>query len=337
MTCGMLAHYANLPRCRVPICSINYVMIKIGQYYVFQMVRHYARKTERAKHPNEVFEAAARDHSNGTSIRRDATLNGIPFTTLARYIPILKANNDSADGVSFGYKKTRQVVGEQWDKQMVEYAKKSARIFHGITVQDLRRLAYQVAVANNIAKIPESLAKEEGAAVDWAKHFIGRYKNITIRQPEATSIQRMTNFNPLNVKIFMDNLEVVLSRPCGFGSDQIWNVDETGVTTVQKPVMVLAEIGVKPVDYIVSQERGTLVTVCCAVDALGNHMPPFFVFPRVNIQEHWLLTAPPGNVATGHLKATGWMTADETFHNIDACPCIWQNEKGGIAVQLSLS
>ena len=162
---------------------------------------------------------------------------------------------------------------------MAEYAKKAARIFHGITVQDLRRLAYQVAVANNIAKIPESWAKEESAGVDWAKHFIERHRDITIRQPEATYIQRMTNFNPHNVKISMDNLEVVLSRFCGFGPDQIWNVDETGVTTVQKPVKVLAEKGVKQVGSIVSQERGTLVTVCCAVNVLGNHMPPFLVFP----------------------------------------------------------
>ena len=54
----------------------------------------------------------------------------------------------------------------------------------------------------------------------------------------------------------------------------------------------------------VSQEMGTMVTVCCAVNALGNHIPPFFVFPRFNVQENWLLTAPPGSSATGHPKAT---------------------------------
>jgi len=109
----------------------------------------------------------------------------------------------------------------------------------------------------------------------------------------------------------MDNLEQVLSRPGGFGPDQIWNVDETGVTTVQRPVKVLAEKGAKQVGSIVSQERGQLVTVCCAVNALGNHMPPFFVFPRVNVQDSWMLTGPPGSSATGHPKATGWMTIED--------------------------
>ena len=64
----------------------------------------------------------------------------------------------------------------------------------------------------------------------------------------------------------------------------------------------------------VSQERGALVTVCCAVNALGNYIPPFFVFPRANVLESWLLTAPPGSSATGHPKATGWMT-EKGFQN----------------------
>ena len=53
-----------------------------------------------------------------------------------------------------------------------------------------------------------------------------------------------------------------------------------------------------------------LIIAFCAVNALGNHIPPFFVFPRVNVQENWLLTAPPGSSATGHPKATGWMTEE---------------------------
>ena len=34
------------------------------------------------------------------------------------------------------------------------------------------------------------------------------------------------------------------------------------------------------------------------------------MFLRVNVQDNWLLTAPPGSNASGHHKATGWMTED---------------------------
>ena len=88
----------------------------------------------------------------------------------------------------------------------------------------------------------------------------------------------------------MDKLENVLRRNPAYGPDQIWNLDETGVTTVQRPSKILAEKGTKQVGSVVSQERGTLVTLWCAVNAIGNSIPPYFVFPRVNVQDHWLLT-----------------------------------------------
>ena len=66
----------------------------------------------------------------------------------------------------------------------------------------------------------------------------------------------------------------------------------------------------KQVGTTVSQERGNIVTLCCAVNALGNTIPLFFVFPSVNIQSQWLAAAPPGSAATGHPKVTGWMTAE---------------------------
>ncbi|XP_033124341.1 uncharacterized protein LOC117122744 [Anneissia japonica] len=211
-----------------------------------------------------------------------------------------------------GYGQPRLVLNAQLEENIVAYAKKAAAIFYGITIQGLCELAYSLAIANDAPNIPNSWAKNNKAGIDWAQAFLKRNPSISIRKPEATSIQRMINFNPHNVSMFFNNLENVLNRPAGFQGDQIWNVDETGVTTVQKPCKVLATKGVKQVASAVSQERGTLVTLCCAVNAIGNTIPPFFVFPRKKTQDHWLLTAPPGSDASGSHTASGWMT-DEVF------------------------
>ena len=56
----------------------------------------------------------------------------------------------------------------------------------------------------------------------------------------------------------------------------------------------------------VLQERGKLVTLCCAANALSNTIPHFLCFPEQN----WLLTAPLGSVATGHKSQTGWQNID---------------------------
>ena len=75
----------------------------------------------------------------------------------------------------------------------------------------------------------------------------------------------------------------------------IYNVDETGVTTVQRPDKVVARRGTRQVGAVTSAERGTLITVAFAVNALGNSMPPFF-FPRVRYHDYFVRDGPLGSV-----------------------------------------
>ena len=108
---------------------------------------------------------------------------------------------------------------------MVEYAMKATVTFHGITVDDLRQIAFRLAVANDIARLPaENGTNEEKAGVAWAKYFLERHKDMSIRKPEATSRQRMANFNKHNVGKVTNNVERVVSRAGGFGPDQNVNI-----------------------------------------------------------------------------------------------------------------
>ncbi|CAK1593710.1 unnamed protein product [Parnassius mnemosyne] len=64
-----------------------------------------------------------------------------------------------------------------------------------------------------------------------------------------------------------------------FEPKDIWNMDETGVTTVQKPSKILAQKEIKQVGAVTSAERGRLVTVAVAINAQGGHIPSFFCIP----------------------------------------------------------
>lgn len=88
------------------------------------------------------------------------------------------------------------------------------------------------------------------------------------------------------------------------GPEQIWNVDETGISTVQKPRNVVAAKGVKQIGSVTSGERGSLVTMCAAVSATGNSVPPVCIFPRQNY--HFIRDGPTGCVSVTH--PSGWMT-----------------------------
>ncbi|CAG9137628.1 unnamed protein product [Plutella xylostella] len=141
--------------------------------------------------------------------------------------------------------------------------------------------------------------------------FMRRNPELSVRAAQATSLSRATSFNKSNVDAFYDNLTIVMDRD-NFGPQDIYNADETGITTVQKPNRVVARRGARQVGSVTSAERGTLVTVAFAGNAIGNVIPPFFVFPRVRFQEHFVRDGPIGSA--GGANPSGWMQ-DETFLN----------------------
>lgn len=157
--------------------------------------------------------------------------------------------------------------------------------------------------------VPPKWFENGHAGKDWFTNFMRRHPNLSIRTPEATSYARAVNFNRVNVGKFFDNFSNLLER-YKFEASDIYNVDETGVTTVQKPNKVVAIKGTKQVGAVTSGERGTLVTVCTAVSAVGNTVPPLFIFPRKKYHAHFIRGGPPGCI--GEANGSGWMN-EETF------------------------
>lgn len=92
-----------------------------------------------------------------------------------------------------------------------------------------------------------------------------------------------------------------------FSPHDIYNIDESGFTTVQIPAKVVSTRGKKQVGSLTSAERGELCTVLCGISAGGSALPPFFVFPRARMKESFLNGAPPG--AGGTATKSGWMNS----------------------------
>lgn len=148
-----------------------------------------------------------------------------------------------------------------------EYLLHASKLNYGLTTKATRNLAYQFAVANNI-EIPENWSVNKTASYDWLKGYFRRNVNLSLRRPESTSLSRATAFNKTTIGEFFNNLRCILEKK-KFGAEAIFNVDETGITTVHKPGKIIAMKGEKQVSQVTSAERGTLVTMCCGISAIG--------------------------------------------------------------------
>lgn len=140
------------------------------------------------------------------------------------------------------------------------------------------------------------------------KYFIKRNPVLSLRKREACSLSRATSFNQHNVSLFYTKLEDILKRHvCFSDGSRIYNLDETGCTTVQSPKRVISQKGVKRLNQITSAERGVLVTVCCIMNAYGHAILPVIIFPRVRFKDHMINGAPPRTI--GLACQSGWMNS----------------------------
>ena len=85
--------------------------------------------------------------------------------------------------------------------------------------------------------------------------------------------------------------------------ERIFNVDETGISNVQKPTKIIAKKGSRQVGKITSAESGKTMTVVCAMNATGTYIPPMFIFPCKRMVNTLMRGSPHGS--EGHASPSG--------------------------------
>lgn len=285
--------------------SILLILSVLNSFVSFlqEMPRNRLRTTSRGPTQDVMERAADLVLKGNMSIRKAAKTYDLCHVTLQRFINKRKANEQP----QMGYRPHNRVFSVDLEVELAEYLKTSANIFYGLSPKEVRSLAYKYAVANKL-KFPEKWHEFEMAGADWFTDFLKRNSTLSIRTPESTSIARACNFNKQTVGRFFDQLRDVMQK-YGCEPQNIYNLDETGITTAAKPDKIIASKGVKQVGGINSHERGTLVTLCVAVNAVGNIIPPMFIFPRKNYHDHFLADAPVGSI--GAANGSGWMQCAE--------------------------
>ena len=265
------------------------------------MPRNYIRKTNRGMWSEESMLKALDAVQKGMPFRTASKQFGVPIMSLKRRT---KGKNKVAVGAIkyLGGKKTVFTAGQEIE--LVQHIKDMETRMYGLTRQDVVSLAYQLAVKNNIAHPFQN----EKAGYDWLRGFRQRHPDIALRAPESTSTARARAFNKPVVDKFYATLKCV-QEVKNHPSHRIYNVDETGISTVPtKNTKVFATTGRKQVARVTSAERGETTTAVICMSASGAFIPPMFIFRRVRMKIELLDGAPPGSAWA--CNSSGWMNLE---------------------------
>lgn len=260
------------------------------------MVRTYKKKSARGQYGDGKLTDALEAVKNGVPLIRVAKDYGIPARTLRRHRDS-KVNQPGT--VHLG--RYNQCLPRHVEQELHDHIQTMERSMYGLRVDDVRRLAFEVAEYYHL-KHPFNMISQK-AGRDWLNGFFSRFGDLSIQTPQATNLSRAVGFNKPKVQQFFTLYKEVLQQR-QFLPSQIWNMDETGITNVHKPGKIIASKGVKQVSKMTSGERGATVTVICAMSASGTFLPPMMIFPRKRMVDTLMTGAPPQSL--GCCSPNGW-------------------------------
>ena len=236
-------------------------------------------------------------------LNKCASEYGIPKATLKRHI-------DGSNKYAKGCLKTlgrQQVLPEYVEEELVKHILTLENMFFGVTRKELMRLAFQVAERNGIPHVFNAELKSAGKT--WYKKFMKRHEDkLRLRQPEATSIVRASGFNRQAVADYFDLLEGVIDKN-KLTPLQIYNMDESGISVVQKRCQKIIGLkGKHQIGVVSSAERGINTTVVCCFNAAGMYVPPIIIFKRKRLPPELKDGAPCGSIVT--CNEISWMSSE---------------------------
>ncbi|XP_018785888.1 PREDICTED: uncharacterized protein LOC108967091 [Bactrocera latifrons] len=165
-------------------------------------------------------------------MRYIAAFDGVSIDVTTANADVMK--NLLAESTTMG---TKAIFNIEQEKALISYILQASDINYGISLMELRKLAYE-------------FARKVGASYPdpWNDN----------QQAKQVSQSRAKRFNKENVDAFFDNLSSVLGK-MPFEPHRIWNMDETGYPTVPtRPVKTIARKGHKQVGSLTSAEKAPM-------------------------------------------------------------------------------
>jgi len=121
----------------------------------------------------------------------------VPQTTLESYVKDRQKSSSETVKTKLG---RNQVLPCEAENDLAEHCLLMERKFFGLTIADVMRLAYQLAVRNRIKN--QFCKRNEKDGRKWLKNFLNRHPQVSVRTLEGLSLSRARDFTPESVAQF---------------------------------------------------------------------------------------------------------------------------------------
>ena len=181
-------------------------------------------KGKRRKYSSNELRAAVQMAKEGMALKKVVALTVIPRRSLPR------AKKSGIFDAHLNQRKSR-ILSDEEEEMLRDYLTTCSAMFYGLDTSQARKLAFEFST-RRVKKLPASWVQNKTAGYVWLHEFLKRTR-LSLRMAEATSISRVQGFNKAALGEFYDNMVTVFQKYGHFEPNNIWNLDETGITNVQ--------------------------------------------------------------------------------------------------------
>ena len=237
------------------------------------------------------------------SVREASRIFNVPKSTLQDRIAKLKNGGEIQIPPKLG--RFERTFCDSYEEQLMAHIKELDGMLMPLTKKEFLKLAFDLAES---LKLPHRFNRDNKAAgKNFYYDFMKRHPELALRTPESTSMMRAVGFNKPQVALFFENLRRLLEK-YSFPASRIFNADETGVSSVHENSKVLSMKGKRQVGKLTSGERGRNITLMFCMSAIGQYIPPLFIFPRQKMNQRLMIGAPEESI--GVAQPNGWMNGN---------------------------
>ncbi|KAG5862253.1 hypothetical protein JTB14_002584 [Gonioctena quinquepunctata] len=232
------------------------------------MPRLYKKKNKRVRYDLETMRNAIAAVRRGNTLREVSERFGVPKSTLRKYRNV---GNISDIHVGAGRK---TFLKQEDEKALAKYLFESGKFGYGLTKWEILKFVKE------FCEYTGNIWNEAGPGREWFEGFMRRHPEISLREGESISSQRLRGADPFVIKQWYQSLDRIYQTERILATDGhlVYNCDETGFGHDPEDVLLVAPKGQKRVSKNIagSGKKNTTRQICVAKLDTRRKLPTMY-------------------------------------------------------------